>query len=297
MTKTTRQKLLMCLTGTVISFLLFISSGMRISAIDDSADAYFNTSITKAGVSYGVCRIVNGTVSVIKESHLELEPAGIGLSLAVGQVVDPINDMVERLSNVLVLSITSLGVQELAYEICLTVAPPILAVTLLLLSILVWQEGGRTAKLRGVVMTLALIITIARFCLPFSALVNDYLHKNFFEDKINEANHALSKGIADLDSLKDVSLPKYGGIFETIENSATYLKKRSVDFKNAIAATIENRELIVKNLLKLTFLYGAIFIIQVLLLPLLIFWLLVKIMNVLLFSATFSSVTKSVETE
>lgn len=287
----------MCLTGIAMSILLFVSSGMRIANLDDSADAYFHTSITKAGVSYGVCRIVNGTVSVIKESNLELEPAGIGLSLAVGQVVDPINDMVERLSNVLVLSITSLGIQELVYEICLTVAPPILAVTLLLLSILVWQEGARTAKLRGVVMTIALIITIARFCLPLSALVNDYLQKNFFEDKIVEANHALSRGIADLDSLKDVSLPKYGGLFETIENSATYLKQRSVDFKNAIAATIENRELIVKNLLKLTFLYGGIFIIQVLLLPLLIFWLLVKIMNVLLFSATLGSVTKPIQPE
>lgn len=276
------------MTGIVLSVLLFFSSGIKLPVIDNSADTYFRNSIAKAGVSYGVCRLINGTVSVIQESNLELEPAGIGLSLAVGQVVDPINDMVERLSSVLVMSITSLGVQELAYEICLTLAPTVLAATLLLLSTLVLWESGKTAKLRGVIMSIALIITIARFCLPISAMVNDYLQHNFFEDKIAEANHALSRGIANLDTLKDASLPKYNGIFETIENSASYLKQRSVEFKEAIAATIDNRELIVDNLIKLTFLYGGIFIIQVLLLPLLVFWFLIKILNALFSSATLS---------
>lgn len=52
---------------------------------------------------------INATVSVIQQSSVQLEPAEIGLSLAVGQIADPINDMVEKLSNVLVMSITSLG--------------------------------------------------------------------------------------------------------------------------------------------------------------------------------------------
>jgi hypothetical protein len=283
MKKSTQVNLMKCMTGVVVSILLLFSAGMRLPLIDDSAHIFFRDSITKAGVSYGVCRLINGTVSVIKESHLELEPAGIGLSLAVGQVVDPINDMVERLSDVLVLSISSLGVQELAYEICLTLAPTFLASTFLLLSILVWWESGMTIKLRGALTAIALVIAIARFCLPLSSMVNDYLQHNFFEEKIAEANHALSGGIAALDSIKDVSLPKYDGLFETIGNSATYLKQRSVDFKNAIATTIENRELIIENLLKLTFLYGGIFIIQVLVLPLLVFWFLIKILNSLFF--------------
>lgn len=291
-----RHTVLKCMTGVAVSFLLFLSSGLRFPSIDDSADEYFRNSIAKAGVSYGVCRLINGTVSVIKESNLELEPAGIGISIAVGQVVDPINDMVERLSDILVMSISSLGVQELAYEICLTLAPPVLASTLLILSLLVWWESGKTAKLRGLLISIAIVIAIARFCLPLSAVVNDYLQVNFFEKNIAEANHELTRGIADLDTLKDVSLPKYGGVLETIENSASYLKRRTVDFKDAIAATIENRELIIENLLKLTFLYAGIFIIQVLVLPLLIFWILVKLLNVLLFSATLSGVTQATTT-
>ena len=138
---TTSKTAIKSIIGILLSIVLFFSSGVQIPYIDSTADTYFKDSITKAGVSYGVARIINATVSVVQESEVQLEPAGIGMSLAIGQIVDPINDMVERLSNVLVMSIASLGVQELAYEISITVVPQILAVFLLILSVLVWFDN------------------------------------------------------------------------------------------------------------------------------------------------------------
>lgn len=267
------------IAGLLLSIVLFFSSGLQIPVLDETADTYFRDSITKAGVSYGVCRVINATVSVIQQSSVQLEPAGIGLSLAVGQIVDPINDMVERLSNVLVMSITSLGVQELAYEISITLVPPILAVLLLSLSALVWFNNERLLKLQRILLSIVVIASIARFCLPISSIANGFLQEHFFEDKIVQANNDLSRGTADLDKLKDVHLPEYDGIVGTLENSASYLKQKSIDFKKAIATILENKALIVENLLKLTFLYLGIFVIQVLILPLLVFWFLMRIVN------------------
>lgn len=275
--------------SVLVSILLFFSSGVQVPIIDDTADSYFRESIAKAGVSYGVCRVVNATVSIIKESSLELEPAGIGLSLAVGQAVDPINDMVERLSDVLVMSITSLGVQEIIYEISLTLAPQVMAVLLFLLSILIWIQSDRVFRLQRILMSVLVIVSIARLCLPLSSIANGFLQEHFFEQKILEANQSLDRGTADLDELQDVSLPKYEGFLETIENSASYLKKKSIDYKNAVAVLIENRDVILENLLKLTFLYVGIFIIQVLLLPLLIFWLLVKMVGSIMITSSLPS--------
>ena len=228
-----------------------------------------------------MCRLINGTVSVIQQSSVQLEPAGIGMSLAVGQIVDPINDMVERLSDVLVLSITSLGIQELAYEISITLAPPICASFLFVLSILLWFKKDTFFALQKVVLNVLIIVTIARFCLPVSSLANEFLQEHFFEDKIIEANGKLAEGTADLDTLKEVDVPEYDGVFKTIENSASYIKNKSVDFKNAVSITLENKGLIVDNLLKLTFLYLGIFVIQILVLPLTIFWLLMRLVNAL----------------
>jgi hypothetical protein len=270
--------------GILMSILLFFSAGIQLPVLDSKADTYFDEAITKAGLSYATCRVINATVSVIKESHLQLEPAGIGLSLAVGQILDPINDMTERLSDVLVMAITSLGVQELTYEISLTLAPPIFAVFLLALSILLWFQNDRIIRLQKATMSILLIIGIARFCLPLSSIANEFLQNNFFTDQISDANNELALGVADLDQLKDVSLPEYDGIMEAIENSASFLKQKSIHFKDAIAVTVSNRGNIIENLLKLTFLYIGVFFIQVIILPLLIFWLLLKTIHALFYT-------------
>jgi hypothetical protein len=216
---------------------------------------------------------------VIKESSLQLEPAGIGLSLAVGQIVDPINDMVERLSSILVVSITSLGVQELAYEISITLVPRVLAFVLLLFSLLSWWNNSRILRVQRVLISIMVIGAIARFCLPVSSVANAFLQEHFFEDKIAQANAQLAKSTADLDQLKDISLPEYDGLIGTIENSATYLRQKSIALKEAIQLTLDNRGVIIESLLGLTFLYVGVFVIQVLVLPVLIFWLLMKLVT------------------
>lgn len=279
-----KEKSIRSILGILFSIFLFFSSGIQIPVLDSVADRYFQDSITKAGVSYGVCRLINGTVSVIQQSSVQLEPAGIGMSLAVGQIVDPINDMVERLSDVLVLSITSLGIQELAYEISITLAPPICASFLFVLSVLLWLKKDTFFALQKVVLNVLIIVFIARFCLPVSSLANEFLQEHFFEDKIIEANGKLAEGMADLNSLRDVDVPEYEGVLKTIENSASYIKNKSMDFKNAVSITLENKGLIVENLLKLTFLYLGVFVIQVLVLPLSIFWLLMRLVNALFLS-------------
>jgi len=289
----TKQTTTKSVIGILLSIALFFSSGVQIPGIDSIADSYFKESITKAGVSYGVCRVINATVSVIQESSVQLEPAGIGLSLAVGQIVDPINDMVERLSNVLVMSIASLGVQELAYEISITIVPQILAILLLFLSFLMWFKNTRVLKLQKILMSVMVIAAIARFCLPISSVANEFLQETFFEDKIVAANEKLTASTADINQLDDVSVPKLDGFLGTIGNSASYLKEKSVDFKNTIQVIMENKGVIIENLLRLTFLYLGIFVIQVLILPLLMFWFLMRVVNSLFLGTTMTTMGHS----
>lgn len=278
--------------GILLAIVLFFSSGIQIPLIDSTADAYFKDSITKAGVSYGVCRVINAAVSVVQQSSIEVG-VGIGMSIAVGQIADPINDMVERLSNVLVMAIASLGVQELIYEISITIVPQILAVFLFILSLLVWFRGERVLKLQKIMMSVLVIASIARFCLPVSSMANEFLQEAFFDDKIMEANEKLTASTAELEKIKDVDVPKVDGVMGSIGNSASYIKKKSVDLKNTIQVIMENKGVIVENLLRLTFLYLGIFIIQVLLLPLLIFWLLMRIVNSLFLTTTMTTMGQS----
>ncbi|MFH2045328.1 MAG: hypothetical protein ABIK92_09290 [Pseudomonadota bacterium] len=281
MKTTTKQKIIRSGVGIMVSILLFFSSGLRLPVLDATTDTYFREAISKAGIAYATCRVINASVSIIKDSSLQLEPAGVGVSLAVGQALDPIDDMTERLSDVLVTAITSLGVQKLAYEIGVSVAPPILSVFLFVLSILIWFENERLSFLQKTLIRFMLIIVVARFCLPASSLANEYLQTHYFAEQISEANQKLSAGSSELDRIKDFSLPKIDGVLGTIENSALFLKIKSTELKNALIATVANAGDIIDNLLRLTFLYVGIFLIQVIILPLLSFWFLIKTANAL----------------
>ncbi len=281
MKTTKRQKIIRSSIGIIIAILLFFSSGLKFPVLDDMTDKYFREAITKAGVAYATCRVINASVSIIKDSTLQLEPAGVGISLAVGQALDPIDDMTERLSDVLVTAITSLGVQKLAYEISVSFVPHMLSIFLFALSILLWFENEKLALLQKTITRFIVLLIIARFFLPISSLADQFLHKHFFADQISEANEKLAVGSAELDKMKELSLPETDGVLGTIGNSASFLKQKTIEFKNALAATMKNAGDIIENLLKLTYLYAGVFLIQVIILPLLAFWFLAKTANAL----------------
>jgi hypothetical protein len=275
----TKETAIRSSVGILIAILLLFSSGLKLPVMDTTTDVYFSDAITKAGVAYATCRVINASVSIVKESSLQLEPAGVGISLALGQALDPIDDMIERLSDVIVTAITSLGVQKLAYEISVSIAPTLMALCLFALSILIWFENARLASLQKLTMQILLLLVVARFCLPLSSMANGYVQKHYFDEQISAANNELALGSAELDKLKDFTLPEIDGFLGTIENSASFVKLKSIMFKNALVDTVSNMGAIIENLLKLMFLYVGIFVIQVIVLPLLSFWFLMKTAN------------------
>ena len=265
--------------GILIALALFFSPVTRVPFLDTATDNYFNQAITKAGVAYGTCRAINASVSVIKESELQLEPAGLGVSLAVGQILDPIDDMTERLSDVLVTAITSLSVQKLSYEIAVSLAPRVFAVFLLLLSLALWFEGDKMAGFHGITTRILILIAIIRFCLPLSSIANDLLYDTYFADKISSANNELTLRSKASSQFGDIAIPDANGFWASVGNSTTVIKKISRDFKQSLAVFVTNMGEIIENLLNLTFLYVGIFLIQVILLPLLMFWVFLTMTN------------------
>lgn len=234
MKTTIKQKALTSILGIIIAVSLFFSPVTRIPLLDTKTVNYFNLAITKAGIAFATCRAINASVSIIKGSTLQLEPAGVGMSLAVGQILDPIDDLTERASTVLVTAITSLGVQKLSYEIAVSLAPHIFSIFLLILSILIWFENERIASLQKITTRILILIAIIRFCLPVSSIANDYIYKNYFTEQISHTNDALAFHSAKFNQLGDFTLPESSGFLGTIENSTAFIKQKSTEFKNAL---------------------------------------------------------------
>ncbi len=276
-----KQKAFVSALGIIIAAILFFSPVVRTPFLDTNTDMYFKDAITKAGLAYVTCRTINAAVSLIKESNLQLEPAGLGVSLAIGQVLDPLDDMTERLSDVLVTAITSLSLQKLSYEISVSLAPQVFSIFLILVMICSWFENERLRSIQHMSKRILILIAVLRFCLPLSSLANDFLYKNYFAEQISTANNELKLRSESSSPFKDIAVSESGGFWATIGKSPTFLKKTSVDLKTTIEGFVTNMSEIIDNLLTLTFLYVGLFLIQVIGLPILLFWLLVKFVNCL----------------
>jgi hypothetical protein len=274
-----KDKIIKSVIAITAAFLLFFIPDIKLPYLDSNADEYFETAMSKATVAYGTTRVINASVSVLKDSEVHAEPGGIGLSLAIGEILDPIDDMTERVSDVLITAIVSLGIQKLICEIGISIVPKLLAIIIVLYSILAWTSYKRADSINQFLVRLGIIILVVRLFLPFSALVNDILNYSYFDARLDSAKVQLEYYTSEITTVIDLEFPEGEGVWETIRNSADFLKKTSIKFKDALVAIVDNASDIVESLLQLTWLYFGLFVIQVILLPMLMFWLMVKLIN------------------
>ena len=82
-------------------------------AVDNLA-AYVNgESIKDAAIIYGVARSINGVISLIQSAEL----GAIVGSIHPGELLDPMNDLIERFSSVMAWSLSSLVLQKVLLSV------------------------------------------------------------------------------------------------------------------------------------------------------------------------------------
>lgn len=64
-----------------------------------------------------MARGLNAVVSVAQGTELSIEPVGVGVTLAPGEILDPLNDLIEQVSTVLLIASASIGIQKIVVGI------------------------------------------------------------------------------------------------------------------------------------------------------------------------------------
>ncbi|MBU4035252.1 MAG: hypothetical protein KKA35_02370, partial [Proteobacteria bacterium] len=108
-----------------------------------------------------------------------------------------------------------------------------------------------------------------------------YLQENYFSPQIIKVQDELAMNSPEMERLKDMSMPEIDGVFGTVKNGFDFVGEKTSDLGTTLKAMVGNMESMVSNLLKLSYLYVAVFIVQVIILPVGAFWLLTRITNVL----------------
>ena len=97
----------------VAIFIVLMVGLSSTRVLDDYVDDYTTNSIKNAALTYATARGINALVSMMQSSEIE---AGIGVvsgSMTIGELLDPLNDMIERFSTVMTWVLASLAGQKL----------------------------------------------------------------------------------------------------------------------------------------------------------------------------------------
>lgn len=237
--------------------------------IEEKTDAYFTETIGKAATVFATARTINGAISVFKESSISVTPFGMGTDVALGQVLDPVDDVIERLSDILFSVIISLGIQKIAYEIIGETA--VYAAAILLAGSLLINVCFKNGKIRvwSVFLQKAVLtVLFVRIALPCTALLSDCIETHFFAPKIQECQARLSVfesecriQFSDEDSFKDTAKK----IKDLIAEKAKIYWENAT---NIVGASLE-----------MAGHYIALFLVQVIFLPLGALYLILRLSN------------------
>lgn len=255
--------------GVVLALLALAYEG----TVDDYGHDYTQQALKRALVTFAVARGLNAVISVAQGTEVSIQPAGVGVNFAPGQILDPLNDLIEWFSWVVLMAATSLGIQELLLTIfSAKVFAWILIVVAAALGVLMWSKRLQPHPLRALLARLLLLLLVVRFSVPVMALASEGLYTTFMSEryaasqqsiqavteKIGEINRSAesSAKTPEDDSLLGSARRLYQSTVESLDVSS-YVQR----YQSAAADVSEQ----VVNLI-------VVFVMQTLLLPLLFLW-------------------------
>ncbi len=219
---------------------------------------------------YALARGLNAVISVAQGTEMSIEPMGVGLTLTPGEILDPLNDLIEQVSSVLLIASASIGVQQiilmLSDHIWVQVLLALLAVLALLLVILK-PSGANSGQL---VLKTLVILTILRLTVPMLALVS-HQTQQWLQTERQQAVSVLQSTQNSVDELNDGYQQESGGWFSNLRDRID-IQARLDQVKSRAEQGVEAAVYLL-----------AEFVLIMVLLPLLFVWLVLRIIGTLRF--------------
>ncbi len=220
------------IASVVIALLMLVSS---IKVLDNYADEYTTEAITAAAISYATARGINALVSMMQTTTIE---AGVGVSgsISVGELLDPLNDLIERYSSVMVVVLASLAGQKVLLLISSQQFFQVLIMLFGLASIIVVQLN-KTSRF-GFILKSFLILVFIRFSLGIAVAMNGLVDSSFLIDQTKSYENEIEIFKQDMSSLNSDSgvsveqIEAYRAALKNLQNDDKLITQKLVSLNN-----------------------------------------------------------------
>lgn len=168
--------------------------------IDDIADKDVDAGFNRALVSFGIAKGLNMVISLLQSAQISTQPLGIaGFAISPGELLDPLNDLIEQFSNFMLLATVAFGIQK----ILIAIGGHVLVKTVL--SALGVTAAWFMFKDRPMPLWLKnalIMIILVRLAVPAATVMSNMAYEVFLAPKYQESTTALKDSSLQLESIK-----------------------------------------------------------------------------------------------
>jgi len=169
---------------------------------DHIADADIDAGFNRALVSFGIAKGLNMVISLLQSTQFSAQPLGVGIAISPGELLDPINDLVEQFSNVMLLATVAFGIQK----ILIGIGGHILVKSLLsafgiVAAWFVFKDRPVPHWLKNALI----LIILVRLAVPAATVVSNGAYQIFLEPQYQASTAALNDSSLQLEALKSTT--------------------------------------------------------------------------------------------
>lgn len=247
------------------SILMFAFRGSSLFLVDGAAENYFNSSISTASKILISVMAIDSVLSILKDTEPTIDVFA-GMSFAAGEIVDPAEDMVDRLTDVLTISIISLSAQRLIHEVGKNEVAILLSILILLIGThLIFNYMRR--KVFSHIVNVTVFLVIVRLLLPISAGVSTYIESAYFDKAIAKSMEAVVIESDKFEKLKSFEVESSSSTWKTLVGTKNMIVEKGSIVTEIVLDKIKNFDEFISAMIQIAGSYILLFILQVLLLP------------------------------
>jgi hypothetical protein len=265
----------------LLSSLLLLAAILSVTPfVDQRAAADYEQLFQRAFITFALARTINGVISVVQGTEIALQPAGVGVTLTPGEILDPVNDLVERFSWIMLGATISLGVQNVLLDVSAWwPIQTLLAALAVWLLIRLWYPGQGTQFYKALLKRAFVLLLFIRFAVPVMLIANDLLYQQFLASRYQQSTEILSEAGEELQQLSKQTSVEHSednntGMLDSITRvwSSTV---DSIDLSGKLKRMQVRAAAVIEHLIQLS----VVFILQTALLPVAFLWLFLKIIK------------------
>lgn len=187
--------------SSIVAILVIIILSW-VGFLDDLVAEWIDKSIIQTGVTYAATRGVNAIVSVLQTTAFSAGVA-VGGQIEVGQILDPLNDMIERFADVVFIAFGSLVLQKV---LLLIVSNTFFTILLTISGFALIFSFFKFTKYKSYTTKIFLILVFIRISLSVVIFANDIISDIFINNKIDNKTNKLEELRVELAANKTVNV-------------------------------------------------------------------------------------------